>query len=190
MPALSRWFPLCLGLSLLFTTAAQGGSDGVGYYPNGQVQWEYLYQDGAVREAKWYDEQGRLQARALFADGRQAMAEGYRGDGTLAWQSKALAEGREEVTRFGPGRRPEIRYQVSDGQADGQSTVFHANGLPRQTVTFRRGVPDGPAQTFYEDGRLESDYHYRDGRLDGPYRGYSPDGQPAVEQLFSKGRLQ
>jgi antitoxin component YwqK of YwqJK toxin-antitoxin module len=159
---------------------------GVGYYPGGEVQWEYLYQAGQVREAKWYDPRGRLTTRARYQDGHQTMSEGYRQDGSLEWQARELADGRQEITRFGAGRRPTIRYQTKAGQTDGPSSVFHPNGQPRQRVTFRAGVPHGPAQTFYESGQVESEYAYHDGELDGPCRFFAPDGQPLSEKRFGK----
>lgn len=178
------------GLALaLLLAAGPALAAGVGYHPNGQVQWEYLYQDGQVREAKWYDEQGRLTARTIFRDGRQIMNEGYRGDGSLEWQARELAEGRQEIARFGSGRRAEMRYEVAEGQPDGPSTLFYPGGQPRQRVTFRHGIPHGPAQTYFENGQVESDYAYRDGQLDGLCRSFSPEGQLTAEYTFENGQL-
>lgn len=183
----SRCLLIVCCLLLCLTPGVRAENSGVGYYPNGQLQWEYLFQNGEVREAKWYDELGRLSARALYSGTQQTLSEGYRSDGSLAWQSRVLTDGREDVTRFGTGRRPEMRYQTVDGQVEGESTLYQANGLPRQVVTFHKGIPDGPARTFYEDGRLESEYSYRQGQLDGPYRSYARDGAPLAEALFENG---
>jgi antitoxin component YwqK of YwqJK toxin-antitoxin module len=188
---MSPIFRLLAGSLLLplLLAAAPALAGGIGYYPNGQVQWEYLYQDGQLRETKWYDDQGRLNARSIFRDGRQTMSEGYRGDGSLEWQGRELADGRQEITRFAPGRRAEMRYELAGGQADGVSTLFSPGGQPRQSVTFRNGLPHGPAHTWYENGQVESAYAYRDGQLDGVYRSFSPEGQPTVEYTFEKGQL-
>lgn len=176
-------------LLLLLCAPAAVLAAAVGYYPNGQVQWEYLYQNGQVSEAKWYDELGRLSARTTFRDGRPVMNEGYRSDGTLEWQSRELAGGRQEVVRFGPGRRAEMRYETADGQPDGPSTLLYPDGRRRQLVTFRRGVPHGPAQTFFENGQVENDYAYQDGQLHGPFRIFSPEGQLLAESLYEHGQL-
>ncbi|MCM2265955.1 MAG: hypothetical protein NDI73_12275 [Desulfuromonadales bacterium] len=178
----------CLVLALLLPAwPALAGS--VGYHPNGQVQWEYLYQDGQVREAKWYDELGRLSARTIFHDGWQTMSEGYRGDGTLEWQARELAEDRQEIARFDSGRRAEMRYQIAAGQPDGPSTLFYPGGQPRQLVTFRHGTPHGPARAYFENGQVESEYAYRDGQLDGLCRIFSPEGQLTAEYTFENGQL-
>jgi len=189
MALLSRLIALtCLVLSLLLPIGpALAG--GVGYYPNGQVQWEYLYQDGQVREAKWYNESGRLSARTIFRDGRQIMNEGYRSDGTLEWQARELADGRQEVTRFDTGRRPEMRYELAAGQPDGPSTLFYPGGQPRQLVTFRQGMPHGPARTYFENGQIESEYAYRDGQLEGLCQIFSPEGPLTAEYTFENGLL-
>lgn len=182
---------LIAGTALLLPIllAGQALAESAGYYPNGKLQWEYLYQDDQVREAKWYDEQGRLQARTTFRDGLQVTSEGYRNDGSLAWQIRYLSEGRQEITRFSPTRQTEMRYDIVGGQADGPSTVFYPNGRPRQIVTFRNGSPDGPARTYYENGQLESTYAYRGGQLDGPYQLFSPEGQLLENRHFINGKL-
>jgi len=164
--------------------AAETGDD-----QDGQVQWEYLYQDGQLREVKWYDEQGRTRARTVFSHNRPVLTEGYRHDGSLEWLLRELAAGRQEATRFGTGRNIELRYEIAEDQFDGPSTVFAANGQPRQTVTFRMGTLHGPARTFHENGRAESEYTYRDGLLDGPCRYYSPEGRLTAEQSFAMGQI-
>ncbi|MHB8709437.1 MAG: toxin-antitoxin system YwqK family antitoxin [Desulfuromonadales bacterium] len=189
MSAISRSIPAMLLVALLIFTADRVEAGGVGYYPNGQVQWEYLYQGDEVREAKWYNESGRLSVRAVFRDGRQAISEGYRSDGSLEWQVRELADGRQEITRFTAGRRAEMRYEAAAGQPDGPSTVFYPGGQPRQSVTFRNSTPHGPARTFYENGQIESEYAYRDGLLDGPYRLFSPEGRLTAEHMFDHGQL-
>jgi antitoxin component YwqK of YwqJK toxin-antitoxin module len=164
--------------------------EGVGYYPNGRVQWEYLYQQGEVREARWYDEFGKLSARTLYTGGQATASEGYRSDGTLAWRSQLLPDGHQETTRFDPQRRPETRYLLKGNQPDGVSITYYPNGRMRQTVLFRNGVLQGPAQAFAEDGHLESEYAYKDGLLDGVLRSYAADGRLLVEQKYLAGELQ
>jgi antitoxin component YwqK of YwqJK toxin-antitoxin module len=177
-----------LWLSLLLP-ASSALADGVGYYPNGTVQWEYLYQDGEVREAKWYDDQGRLNARSTFSNGRQVTSEGYRSDGSLEWQTREITDGRLEITRFAAGHRIEMRYEAAAGQTDGTSTLYYPDGKPRQTVTFQKGTPDGVARTYYESGQVESEYSYKAGQLDGPYRLFSPEGKLTAEYLFENNQL-
>jgi antitoxin component YwqK of YwqJK toxin-antitoxin module len=189
MPTIARLLVCTLVMGTLLRPSVPAEAAGSGYYPNGQIQWEYLYQDGQVREVKWYDEHGRLTARAAFRDGRQSMSEGYRSDGSLEWLTRELGEGRQEITRFAPGRRTEMRYEIAAGKADGASMLFFPGGQPRQSVTFRNGIPHGPARTWYETGQAESDYTYRDGQLDGTYRLYSPEGQISAEYTFENGRL-
>ncbi|TFG88943.1 MAG: hypothetical protein E4H17_01525, partial [Gemmatimonadales bacterium] len=169
---------------------AVSGVEGVGYYPNGRVQWEYLYQQGEIREARWYDESGRLSARTVFEGGQAGASEGYRADGTLEWRRRLLSDGHTEVTRFDEKRRPEARYQLKGDQPDGVSTFYHPNGNVRQTVLFRNGVLEGPARTFAEEGFLESEYSYKNGLLDGALRSYGADGRLLAEWRYLAGELQ
>jgi antitoxin component YwqK of YwqJK toxin-antitoxin module len=166
------------------------GQEGVGYYPSGRVQWEYLYQQGEVREARWYDESGRLSARTSYAGGQATTSEGYRSDGSLAWRGRFLPDGHQEVTRFDTARRPQTRYLLKGDQPDGVSITYYPSGRMRQTVLFRNGILHGPAQTFAEEGHLESEYSYRDGKLDGVLRSYAADGRLLAEQHYVAGVLQ
>lgn len=174
---------------MLLAAPAPGRAATVGYHPNGQVQWEYLYRNGQVCEAKWYDEEGRPSARTTFQDGRLVLSEGYRSDGSLEWQARELADGRQEITRFDAGRRAEMRYQMADGQPDGPSLLLYPNGQPRQLVTFRHGVPHGPARTYFESGQIENDYAYQEGQVHGPFRSFTPEGRLAAEYFYENGQL-
>lgn len=183
---------VCLALALCpgVAVAGAGSDEGVGYYPGGQVQWEYLYQQGEVREARWYDEGGRLAARTLYEGGQATASEGYRADGTLEWRSRMLPDGHQEVTRFDRARRPELRYQLKGDLPDGVSMTYYPNGRLRQTVLFRNGILHGPAQNFAEEGYLESEYSYKDGVLDGVLRQYAADGRLLEEQTYLGGKPQ
>jgi len=169
---------------------AVSGEEGVGYYPNGHVQWEYLYQHGEVREARWYDESGRLSARTVFEAGQAGASEGYRPDGTLEWRSRTLADGHTEVTRFDAQRRPETRYLLKGDRPDGVSIIYYPNGRMRQTALFRNGTLHGPVQVFAEEGYLESEYSYKEGQLDGVIRSYSATGRLIAEWRYAEGELQ
>lgn len=187
-----RWL-LAAGLWLALlpgAVAAAEGDEGVGYYPNGRVQWEYLYQHGEVRETRWYDEAGHLAARTLYERGKITVSEGYRADGTLEWRSRMLPDGHQEVTRFDRERRPESRYLLKGDVPDGVSMSYDSNGRLRQSVLFRDGVLHGPVQLFAAEGYLESEYAYKDGVLDGVLRRYAADGRLLEEQTYAAGKLQ
>lgn len=175
----------------LFGLSEQAMAAGKGYYPDGTLKFEYAYEEGQVREAKWYDEEGRLTARALFDNGVQVQTEGYRTDGSLEWRMTPVPDSeRQEVTRFSVDGTLEVRYQVSGDQPDGEFTIFYPDGTPKQTVTYRQGTLDGPAQTFYPSGQVEHEFSYAGGQLEGPYRSFSPEGQLIAEYLFKAGQLQ
>jgi antitoxin component YwqK of YwqJK toxin-antitoxin module len=185
---------LCLTLFFFVTTvlflpaASQAG--GKGFYPDGQTKWEYLFQDGEISEAKWYDEAGKLVSREFYNAGQPEMTEGYRRDGTLEWQGKNIAENHQEITRFDEASKMSARYQTLDGQTDGEYTSYFADGQPKQTVTYSKGVLEGPARTFFASGQVEHEFNYSNGKVDGAYRSYSREGTLLSEYTFSAGQLQ
>jgi antitoxin component YwqK of YwqJK toxin-antitoxin module len=170
------------------TTNAQAG--GKGFYPDGQTKWEYLFQDGEISEAKWYNEAGQLISREIYASGQPEKTEGYRPDGSLEWQVRQLENGHQEVTRFDESSKITARYQTVDGHSDGEYTTFFADGQAKQTVTYRQGLLDGSARTFFNSGQVEHEFSYSNGEVDGTYRTFSADGKLLSEYTFSAGQLQ
>jgi len=182
---LSLWITLLV--TLFCSSVAWAGAKG--FHPNGKLKWEYLYQNGAISEAKWYDEQGIQTSRALYTDGQPVATAGYRADGTMEWQIRQLEGGHQEVTRFDAGGQPVVRYAAVDGQPDGEYTTFHPNGEAKQTVTYQMGILEGPARTFFSTGQLEHEFAYRAGEVDGLYRSYSAEGTLLSEYTFKAGKL-
>ena len=181
------FFLLAVAAVTLTTSVWAGGK---GFYPDGQIKWEYLFQDGEISEAKWYNEAGQLISREIYASGSPEKTEGYRLDGSLEWQVRQLENGHQEVTRFDDSGKATARYQTVDGQSDGEYTTFFADGQPKQTVTYRQGVLEGPARTFFNSGQMEHEFSYSNGEVDGIYRTYSAEGKLLSEYTFSAGQLQ
>lgn len=181
---------LLFALCLIITLAGTAWAAAKGFHPNGQLKWEYEYQDGVISEARWYDEQGKLTSRAFYSDGQAVSTAGYRADGTMEWQTSQLEDGHQEITRYDEAGKPVVRYAGIDGQPDGEYATFHPNGEVKQTVTYRMGVLEGPAKTFFPSGQLEHEFAYRAGEVDGPYRTYSAEGQLLSEYTFKAGKLQ
>jgi antitoxin component YwqK of YwqJK toxin-antitoxin module len=176
----------------MFTTAlaTPAVAAGKGFYPDGQIKWEYLFQDGEIEQANWYNEAGQLVSREFYSTGKAERTEGYRADGSLEWQVKNLVDNRQEVTRFDTAGMMTVQYEMADGQPDGKYTTYLADGQPKQTVTYKKGVLDGPARTFFPSGQVEHEFSYVDGQVDGYYRTFSEDGKLLTEYIFSAGQLQ
>ena len=136
-------------------TPSASFAEGKGFYPDGQLKWEYLFQDGQISEAKWYNEAGQLVTREVYVDGQAETTEGYRPDGSLEWQTRKLQDNRQEVTRFDEAGQKTALYQTLDNQPDGEYTAFYADGAPKQTVTYQMGILEGPAKTYFpHDGSI------------------------------------
>lgn len=173
-------------------------AEGTGYYPDGQLKWEYQFQDGEIIAAKWYNEAGQLVSREAYAAGKPIKTEGYRLDGTLEWQVRNLEDNRQDITRFDATGLITTRYQTLDGQPDGEYVIFYTDGpvgfqteaQAKQSVTYRRGVLEGPARTFFATGQVEHEFAYSGGEVDGTYRTYSSEGVLLSEYSFKAGQLQ
>lgn len=170
----------------LATTALAAGK---GFYPNGQTKWEYLFQNGEISEAKWYNEAGQLVSRETYVSGKPEKTEGYRADGSLEWQLRQLENNQQEVTRFDTSGKITALYQTVDGQPHGEYTTFFADGQAKQTVTYQQGTLNGPARTFFNSGQVEHEFTYSNGEVDGIYRTYSSEGKLLSEYTFSAGQL-
>ncbi len=180
-------FVLGLVAMALSTTALAAGK---GFYPDGQVKWEYLFEDGQIQEAKWYSEEGKLVSREIYSAGQPVKTEGYRADGSVEWQVKQIGDNRQEVTRLDAAGQITARYEMADNQPDGEYSTFDADGKIKQTVTYSKGVLEGPARTFFPSGQVENEFSYVNGQVDGPYRTYSEDGKLLTEYTFKGGQIQ
>ncbi len=185
---------LLLGLFVLTLTAGglttSAWAEAKGFYADGKLKWEYLFQNGEISEAKWYNEAGQLVSREIYNAGQSEKTEGYRADGSLEWQVRQLEPNRQEITRFDEAGRMTARYQAVDSQPDGEYSTFYADGQVKQTVTYQMGVPEGPARTFFSSGQVEHEFSYQNGKVDGTYRTYSAEGTLLSEYTFSAGQLQ
>ena len=93
---------VCFLLLTAGTLATTAWAEGRGFYPDGTLKWEYLFQKGEIREAKWYSEGGELVSREIYVAGKAEKTEGYRADGSLEWQvrnSKTTARTSPASTR-------------------------------------------------------------------------------------------
>lgn len=174
----------------LFLSPVDCLAEGKGFFPGGELKWEYVFQDGAISEAKWYSEEGLLISRELYTDGQTEKTEGYRPDGTLEWQVRKLEGNRQEVIRFDESGQKITKYQTLDDQPDGEHTTFYSDGSTKQTVTYQMGVLEGPARTYFPNGQTEHEFSYSNGEVDGTYRTYSEAGTLLTEYTFSSGQLQ
>ena len=161
-----------------------------GFYPDGQLKWEYSFDDGELSEAKWYNESGQLVTREVYTAGQPQVTEGYRPDGSVEWQARTLEENRKEVTRFNEAGQKTALYQTLDNQPDGEYSTFYEDGTPKQTVNYQMGVLEGPARTFFPSGQVEHEYTYKNGEIDGTYKTYSEEGTLLTEYTFSAGTIQ
>ena len=180
-------------LFLVFTAGSMTSTvsaAGKGFYADGQIKWEYLFEDGVISEARWYDEAGTMVSREIYIAGEVDKTEGYRADGSLEWQSKPLADDRQGVARFDNNGQMTALYQTAAGQADGQYKTFYADGKEKQIVTYSQGVLNGPATTFFPSGQVEHEFAYSNGEVDGIYRTYSEQGKLLSEYTFVNGQLQ
>jgi len=182
--------PLSLFALVALLSPANSLAAGKGFYPDGKLQWEYLFQEGQISEAKWFNEDGKLQSREIYVDGKPETTEGYREDGTLEWQVKNLETGRQDVTRYDPSGQVTARYQVLNDKPDGEYSIYYEDGKIKQTVTYKDGILNGPARTFFPSGQVEHEFSYLNGEVDGTYKTYSEEGTLLTEYTFSAGRLQ
>ena len=181
----------CLTLFLIiFCMPGIGLSAGKGFYPDGTLKWETLYQGSEKSETKWYSEEGKLVTSEIYTNGQVEQTEGFRADGSLEWQSRSLPNNRQEVSRFDASGKKTSLYQLLDGQPDGEHTVFYPDGAPKQTVTYQVGILEGPARTFFPSGQIEHEFSYKNGEVDGLYKTYDEAGTVLTIFEFRSGKIQ
>jgi len=182
---------------------------------DGKVFGKYIYDNGIVKSAKYFDKSGaQLSADEKIDDIFNIIT--YTPDGHkkahLYYNKKGDLDGPD--TSFYPsGKIEEISYykngkengisvsyylngkeksevNMTEGKEDGLYSGFYFNGAPETTGWFADGEWQGEWQFYDESGRLTTRSYYLDGDLSGYKELYHPDGKKYTEEKYKNGWLE
>lgn len=138
-----------------------------GFYPNGKLQYEGMYNDSGLAEGPWkyFEENGQTERLLEFKNGRY--------EGVLEY----FKEGRLQA-----------RYKVVDMGKFIEATYFDEKG--REIGKF--GDPNGnfSLQSYGIDGVKVSEGQYKNGFMDGEWKFFDKYGNLVRRALFKEGMLQ
>ena len=75
-----------------------------------------------------------------------------------------------------------------DDKEDGWWSGYYANGRPRYSTFYVRGVQEGKCEGYFEDGKLSTRGMYADGEKDGRWVVYYHDGSPRTSEVYAHGK--
>lgn len=162
------------------------------YYPNGQKFAEGRYADGVhVGQWSFWHDNGQLCKTVTFKNGRPDGAwDVFRPDGTLL--AKRIYKDNQRdglwIIYQDDGKSPKVEDSYANGQHEGTSRVYFANGKPQREMSFKGGQLDGVMTEWDEAGRKVAEASFKAGKRDGKFTLFRPDGT-TEDHMYREGRL-
>jgi len=126
-----------------------------------------LYRNGKMHGVhEYYDDEGELQYRKIYKNGKQ---EGL-------WIHRSILT---------PGILSKENMQ--NGLRNGLSEEFNAHGLLVMAEHFKDGKRNGTCKVFNENTQLISKVNYKEGKLDGLSLIYHPNNQTRKKITYKNG---
>ena len=109
-------------------------------------------------------ENGQLQYKNNFKDGKQVENETYYENGQL-----------------------QFKINVKDGIEDGLYETYYENGQLEYKANYINGKKNGLYETYYENGQLEYKANYINGKKNGLFEWYDENGQLNYKENYKDG---
>ena len=134
-----------------------------------------------LNEVKGFYDDGTLQ-RIYFID-RDSLIQGeykvFFEDGETLFEVSHYSNGQldGERTLFYIDGVPEIKEYYSKDTLIDTTKIYYKNGNLKQLVPHNKGVLSGILRVFYDNGNLKEEVMFEDNQENGPFKEYHPNGQ-------------
>ena len=136
-------------------------------YPDGQREYQMVYEAGRRVRAQGWHPNGRLERTQSYQDDRlHGTVQSWDRHGTL---------------------REEASYAA--GQRHGTYLLWDHDGQRLYTAEYQRGTLHGAAVWWYDDVRKRWETHYAEGRRTGTWSQWDPDGSLRMQSTWADGVL-
>jgi antitoxin component YwqK of YwqJK toxin-antitoxin module/Tfp pilus assembly protein PilF len=197
-------------------TVKKGKNDGEAdyYYKDGKLFYKYIYDEGAIKSAAYFDRNGAALSNSAMIDDVTSVINfslsGVRRSHTY-YDKKGDLSGPDTVfypsgkieqinnykdnelnglsVEFFPNGQKKSEVNMTDGKEDGYVTTFYINGKPESEGWAQAGDFQGEWLFYDERGRLTTKEYYLNGDLDGFKEEYNPKGRKTLEEKYKRGWL-
>ena len=161
------------------------------YYENGQLSASYTAKkDKIAGEAVFYTKEGKVYSKLLYDNGVLKQAKYFNPAGqqfsTSEFKGKLL-----DMISFTPdGLKKEHFAYDQKGNLVGPDTLFYPSGKISQISSYTAGEQEGPLVTYFLNGKIKSRVNMKAGKEDGYYESFFINGQPQTEGWIVNGDYQ
>ncbi len=159
------------------------------YYPNGKKSFECSFNDNGLQHGwvSYYDEAGELQYEYLYEDGL-LIGYGYLDkDGNKV--AKNLTKGTQKIEAYYQNGNKSLEVTITNGWREGALTRWHSNGKLKTQTNYLNNEETGEDKEYSREGVLIRHRFNQYDNLHGLSKKYSDSGVLLSEEEYVNGDL-
>jgi antitoxin component YwqK of YwqJK toxin-antitoxin module len=170
----------------------KGEKDGLWkyYHSNGRLRETQVLKNGVKTDTSYmYHANGLLNVKVPFKEGKITGEVSLYRNGVL-WRTLPYKEGEVnsgEMVDYHPIGTTDIKYQLTDGKANGDFESFYDSGQTYRKGSFLNGDLQGERITHFKSGEISYKENFLDDQREGMYISYFQDGQIESKGQFKEG---
>ena len=152
------------------------------YYDNGQLSATYaIKKDKIIGEADYYRKDGKVYAKYIYDNGVIKSAKFFNATGAEVSSVTDADKAGNIITYSVDGiKKSHVSYDKK-GDLSGPDTTFYPSGKINQISQFKNNNRNGNMVTYYLNGKKKSEVNMTDDKEDGYYTAYFTNGQIQTE---------
>ncbi|MGN6639076.1 MAG: tetratricopeptide repeat protein [Mucilaginibacter sp.] len=158
------------------------------YFNNGNVLANYVYGNGVVRSAKYFDKAEHALSSSEVK-GNSISVVSYNVNGAkkahFSYDQKGNLDGVDTIF-YASGKINEINNYKND-EFNGPSVSYYLNGNKKTAINMTNGKNDGYYTSYYVNGHLEVEGWVKDGQNQGEWKYYDELGRLTTKAYFLDG---
>ncbi|TWI99278.1 antitoxin component YwqK of YwqJK toxin-antitoxin module [Mucilaginibacter frigoritolerans] len=152
------------------------------FYDNGQLELEYNAKKDKINgEETYYNKEGKVYAKYIYDNGVVKSAKYFNPAGAQISSAGGSSNVTDIITYTSKGIKKAHFGYDKKGNADGPDTIFYPSGKIYQVNNYKNGKLNGASVTYYRNGKKKSEVPMVDDKEDGYYSSYYTNGQMEAE---------
>ncbi|WP_259065327.1 tetratricopeptide repeat protein [Mucilaginibacter sp. X4EP1] len=161
------------------------------YYDNGQMLTTYNTKKGKIiGEADYYRKDGKVYAKYVYDDGIIKSAKFFNAAGAEINSADDVDKARNLIHYSADGLKKSHATYDKNGDLDGPDTIFYPSGKINQISQFKKNSRNGDMVSYYLNGKKKSEINMTDDDQDGYYTSYYTNGKIETEGWVKDGHNQ
>ncbi|WP_295673319.1 hypothetical protein [uncultured Mucilaginibacter sp.] len=161
------------------------------YYEGGQLSASYQSKKGKENgESDLIDKDGKVFGKYIYDNGIVKSAKYFDKSGVQLSAAEKIDDIFNIITYTPDGHKKAHLYYNKKGDLDGPDTTFYPSGKIAAVTYYKSGKENGIAVSYYLNGTIKTEVNMTDGKENGLYTGYYLNGRPETSGWFADGEWQ